>query len=872
MASITSTQSGRLRRLARVLRVEQAQLTRWFQQPNVSMLWHRGIGEVQAALRVDSPVYAPPERWGEHVYWTATGEGGRLLHCRATLRPGRAPTGNALPPGSHTLPSVLGDSAPISGHRLILDEAKLAAETGYARVATIRVSPGSGWLGVCYDTVGDDRLKGLVTRAAGAVGKQPGDVLHLRNAHNIAWGAASAPPVPHSNDGALLEQGRPPLFYTSIDRLQRANSVWHIPAPSAWEQLPAAQRPGPGVARPLLLRYDSNPNVFLDVSSTKDGQWITINANSRADSEVWLLPADWVPDKSQLDQLNAASSLHLVAPRQPGVQYYVEHWHGWAVAVTNEGGAQNYEVRAVPMACAAQAGKGKSGRPLREWQVLVPHRADTVIEDMDMFEWGIALYVRDCSSTVPRVELIQLTAEGEDPCQLGAALRASGPLPADIPGTPLEVQGAANLDAAAQGVRVHLTHGHKLEATAEISRHGQCRVLAEEPTGAVPGWGNAHELLCTQRISVPGPDGESLPVTIVRRKDTPLAWCSPLLVQVYGAYGTPLDASWDVARLPMLLRGWTLAWAHVRGGGEKGPRWAEAARGAQRATAIADTVAVIEALHAAGYGAPAFTALRAESAGGVAAGSVAIQRPDLIRACVLSSAFLDVKAAMSNSDAALTAPERVEWGDPVASPEIAAAMEHFCPQSQLKRLLARVRKSPGEFSHPPLPHLMLSASVTDPVVPAEHSVRFGRTARAVQENWERWSNAAQFAASAGLRWPPRAATFGARVIAGTPVPGVYDPPVAGTAGTGHPPWWRAALAAGRATSMAERYLASWFGGTCDLPAADAVTHAIQGRPAVLTDIANSGRGHTGHDTWDKHVEQVMTELAFLHTAMNLPMR
>lgn len=46
----------------------------------------------------------------------------------------------------------------------------------------------------------------------------------------------------------------------------------------------------------------------------------------------------------------------------------------------------------------------------------------------------------------------------------------------------------------------------------------------------------------------------------------------PALLLVYGAYGESLDPGLDASLLPLLARGWTLAFAHVRGGGECGRR------------------------------------------------------------------------------------------------------------------------------------------------------------------------------------------------------------------------------------------------------------------------------------------------------------
>ena len=51
-------------------------------------------------------------------------------------------------------------------------------------------------------------------------------------------------------------------------------------------------------------------------------------------------------------------------------------------------------------------------------------------------------------------------------------------------------------------------------------------------------------------------------------------------MKVYGAYGISLDTGFEVEGLPLLQRGWLLAFAHVRGGGELGRRCAASVPGA----------------------------------------------------------------------------------------------------------------------------------------------------------------------------------------------------------------------------------------------------------------------------------------------------
>ena len=61
-------------------------------------------------------------------------------------------------------------------------------------------------------------------------------------------------------------------------------------------------------------------------------------------------------------------------------------------------------------------------------------------------------------------------------------------------------------------------------------------------------------------------------MTVFRSSHARLNGGAPLLLTAYGAYGECLDEDFRLERLPLLRRGWALAFAHVRGGGEQGRR------------------------------------------------------------------------------------------------------------------------------------------------------------------------------------------------------------------------------------------------------------------------------------------------------------
>ena len=72
------------------------------------------------------------------------------------------------------------------------------------------------------------------------------------------------------------------------------------------------------------------------------------------------------------------------------------------------------------------------------------------------------------------------------------------------------------------------------------------------------------------QMEVAAEDGELIPVTMVHRKKLVKNRSNKTLLSVYGCYGLNNEVEFDVVNLKALEEGWVLAYAHVRGGGEKG--------------------------------------------------------------------------------------------------------------------------------------------------------------------------------------------------------------------------------------------------------------------------------------------------------------
>src|SRR5208337_3082861 len=97
------------------------------------------------------------------------------------------------------------------------------------------------------------------------------------------------------------------------------------------------------------------------------------------------------------------------------------------------------------------------------------------------------------------------------------------------------------------------------------------RVLRK--TQEVPSGHNPEDYV-TRRVFAPAfDDGETVPVSLLYRKDTPLDGSAPCLLYGYGSYGMAMPAGFSTNAFSLVDRGFVYAIAHIRGGKEKGYRW-----------------------------------------------------------------------------------------------------------------------------------------------------------------------------------------------------------------------------------------------------------------------------------------------------------
>ncbi len=206
----------------------------------------------------------------------------------------------------------------------------------------------------------------------------------------------------------------------------------------------------------------------------------------------------------------------------------------------------------------------------------------------------------------------------------------------------------------------------------------------------------------TRRLHAPAPDGETVPISLLYRKGTPLDGSAPLFLYGYGAYGISIPASFATGRLSLVDRGFIFAIAHIRGGKDKGYRWYTEGKLEKKTNTFTDFIAAGEYLAKEGYTSRGRIVANGGSAGGMLMGVVANMAPELFLGIIADVPFVDVLNTMLDESLPLTPPEWPEWGNPIESKKDFDIIRSYSPYDNV--------------AAKPYPHIFAYAGLTDPRV------------------------------------------------------------------------------------------------------------------------------------------------------------
>jgi len=397
-----------------------------------------------------------------------------------------------------------------------------------------------------------------------------------------------------------------------------------------------------GTADDALVYVEPDEGFFLHIEAALSGGAVLIVCGNQETSEVWRIPAE-----------NPTSAPVIIEPRTPGIKYSVEDRLDHLIIRTNADDATDFKIVQAPVETPGHA----------HWRDVVPHRPGHYITGV----CALKDYIIHAERVDANDRLVITSRDGR--------FFAIG---VDEPAYALGYEHGYEYDTCViRYVRSSPTtprqwFDYDVETHAQTLRKSQ-----DIPSGHDP---SAYE---TRRLTARATDGALIPVTLLKRRDTPADGTAPVHLYGYGSYGISMTPGFSANIFSLVDRGWIHVIAHIRGGTEKGWNWFLGGRGKKKTNTFDDFIAVAEHLIAEKLAAPKHIVAHGGSAGGLLVGAVLNKRPDLWGGVIAAVPFLDVLNTMSDTSLPLTPPEWPEWGNPLNDEEAYETIAAYSPYDNI---------------------------------------------------------------------------------------------------------------------------------------------------------------------------------------------
>ena len=463
-----------------------------------------------------------------------------------------------------------------------------------------------------------------------------GDERFTLRVKDLVTGELRADEIPEVFYGSAWSADATALFYVTIDKAWRPYRVWRHTI-------------GTPATDDVIVFEEADRRFSVAIELTRSRRYLLITSHSAVTSEVLLL-----------DAADPAGEFTVIAPRRQGVEYRVEHQaHADGVdrlLILHNDGAENFELAtADPTDPTA-------------WAPLIAHRDDTRLLSADAFQDHIVVHFRRDGLTGLRI------------------VDAAGTT-RDVPFTETlyTVAPAANPEYAASTYRLRFT---SLITPLSVYQcdlgTGALTLLKRTPVRTLPGQppyepGN----FVQHREWAIAPDGTRVPISLVSHARTGQDGTAPCVLSGYGSYEASNDPVFSIPRLSLLDRGFVVAIAHVRGGGEMGRRWYEEGKLLSKRNSFTDFIAAAQRLAEARWTSADLLIARGRSAGGLLVGAAVNLAPAAFGGIVAQVPFVDALNSILNPDLPLTVTEWEEWGDPLHDRAAYDYMKTYSPYENL---------------------------------------------------------------------------------------------------------------------------------------------------------------------------------------------
>ncbi|RCR66922.1 S9 family peptidase [Larkinella punicea] len=382
---------------------------------------------------------------------------------------------------------------------------------------------------------------------------------------------------------------------------------------------------GTDPAQDVLLYEETDNQFYMGLGRMKSKKYIAVVSDHNGVATEYRL----------LEASNPTGEFVVFLPREKGHEYDIQHLETTFYVRTNWK-AENFRL---------MEAKETKTNDRSAWKEVIPHRHHVYLQQLDVFKNHLVLGER--KEGLIHLRVIDRRNKEEHYLDFGE--------PAYVAGI------GYNPDFNTTTLRFGYSSLTTPSSTFDYNMETKEKTLIKQQE-VLGGFDPAN--YTSERFFVKSRDGARIPVSVVRRKDTPKDGSAPLLQYSYGSYGYSTDPGFSSTRLSLLDRGFLFAIAHIRGGQEMGRKWYDNGKMLKKKNTFNDFVDVSDYLIQHNYTSADKLFAMGGSAGGLLMGAVVNQKPQLYRGVVASVPFVDVVTTMLDESIPLTTGEFEEWGNP----------------------------------------------------------------------------------------------------------------------------------------------------------------------------------------------------------------
>ncbi len=433
------------------------------------------------------------------------------------------------------------------------------------------------------------------------------------------------------------------IYYMKMDQTHRPYQVYR-------HDLNAKQN------QDVLLYEEKDPMFHLSLDQSKDKNYLLIKSKSKNSSEVYAL--------------NLNQKDHALAPlflREENLIYDIEsHQDNWII-LNNFNGAKHFKISTCP--------KSDVSRLL---DLIAPHLSQR-FDHIEVFKNHMAIFYRERGLT--QLDVYRFNDHTRTCIHFDEAAYYLNPSHNEVYDSNMLLINYESPITPDSIIQINL---QSLDQTVVK----QDRI----PSGFDP---NQYIL---SFFEVSGHDQEKIPVTLLEPRNIKT---QAILIKGYGAYEISSEPYFHRSHFSLLDRGFAVATAHIRGGGEKGRTWYEMGKLHNKMNSFKDFISVAKHFVQTKKVLENKISIMGGSAGGLLMGAVTNMEPELFRSVVALVPFVDVYNTMLDESLPLTITEFEEWGNPKI-------------QEDAKTILSY---SPYEnVAAKPYPWILATAGINDPRV------------------------------------------------------------------------------------------------------------------------------------------------------------